>query len=366
MRHSPNTRVVLPRPTAAMLKQFPDAGFQWLLQGTHMLILLLALLRPDLAPLLDLPRASQLSRRAQPDDLRNIENDALYSIPFLPGVPGTHLDVPALVLVEHKALRDPAAPLQALDYLLPTWNRQLPQTHPGDPQAPRFSPAVVLLAYTGKELWPSTPDLHELIVGPPALAPSSSLWQWSHLDLGRLPTHELRRNGTPTAWGLRLTQAEWSDASVYEAAMLETLAGLEAADLARRVEVWRVAWYCVQHLFHRRSDWEYNRLFPVVQQWGQDSKFGFRQGVTTMVRSMAKVREELGEARGEARGEAVMRDALLDLLLGKFGEAAYTMQPSLAQARLDDLAVWIRQAARAQALDEVEIPVPANGTAPSA
>ena len=366
MRHSPVTRVVLPRPTAGMLKQFPDAGFQWLLHGVDMLLVLLRLLRPDLAPLLDVPQASRLPRRARPDDLRNIENDALFSIPFLPGVPGARRDVPALVLVEHKAVRDPAAPLQALDYLLPSWNRQLPQSHPGDPQEPRFSPAAVLLAYTGKEPWPATPDLPELIVGPPALAPSGSLWQWSHLDLGRLPTHELRRIGTPTAWGLRLTQAEWSDPPVYESALLEVLAGVEAADASRRVEAWRVAWYCVQHLYHRRSDWEYNRLFPVVQQWGRDSKFQFRQGVTTMVRSMAMVERELAEARGVARGEAVMREALLDLLLGKFGDAAYTMQPSLAQAHLDDLAVWIRQAARAQALEEVGIPLPANGTAPSA
>ena len=375
MRHSRTARTRLSRPSRTILTRFLDRGFQWLLDSPGCLATVLALQRPDLVPLLDLPRAMREPRSLVPADLRRIENDALYRIPFRPDVPAAYPEVPYLALLDHKGAPDPRTPVQALEYVSPIWFAQAPHGYPGQYPAPRLSPTGIYVIYTGSQPWPTPPDLPALVSGPSLVQPGGSWWQWSHLDLPRLPPDRLRALGTPMSWAFRLTQVEAAGAAVYEAVLREeVLPGLEAAAATEREEVHRVVWYAVQHLYHRRGDTEYSRLMPELAEWSRGSKFHLRQGVQAMLRTMAQIHREegvqigrtegvqIGEQAGLHKGAAALREALSGLLLQKFGGVSGGVQGALEAADLGKLLAWHQRALNATTLDDVGIS--ANGAQP--
>ena len=385
MRRSKVSRTRLLRPSKEIQRDFPDRGFQWLLDSPTCLHTVMRLKRPELLALVDFSRVERRPRLLVPADLSKLENDALYTLPFLSGIPHTDPERPLLGLLEHKAQPDRRAPVQALEYLTPVWSEQAPRRHPGHMEEPHLSPAAVFLIYTGQTPWPDTANLHELIRAPPVLMPGGMPWQWSHLDLARLPPAELYAIGTPMAWAFRLTQVEAGTVAVYAVTLLqEVLPGLEAAPGEAREEVERVLWYVVQHLYHRRSDAEYARLLPQIQDWGKRSKFEFRREIQSMIRSMAKIHQEEGEQRGlqlgeqrglqlgeqrglqlgRGEGESALREALVGLLGQRFGEVSGGIRGALDAADLGRLLAWHQRALNAGTLEDVGIATNGTGAQP--
>ncbi len=362
-------RLRLPTPALEVIRQFPDNGAQWLLETLALLELLLHLLAPDLRARLEPAQAQRVVRTLLPMDLRRRENDALYTVPFRTGVPGTRPDIPALVLVEHKSLPDPATSLQIAQYLLPFWARQAPPFHPGRPERIRLSPPVAFVLYTGREAWVDQRRLEDLFEGPAELVRGGPLGCGLvlFLDLHRFPAQRLEQVGTPVAWALRLLQAEWDGADDYERVFRGLLPGLSPWVADGQAEVWRAVWFAVLHLFHRRSQTEYNRLAPVLVEWAR-SHFGRR--ASTMLNTMARAVEERGIHIGEERGihigeerglhlgrdlgrSAEARDTFIYLLETRFGAVSPAVRARIEQADAGWCRARLARLLTATTLDEV-------------
>ena len=209
----------------------------------------------------------------------------------------------------------------------------------------RLPPLLLLVLYNGVPRWNAETDIHQLI----ALSPDSPLWPWQPqvryhlLDMGAFPLEELRKHVNLATLLFRLERRS----SIEEIKDLtDELLGIfrQLPDstrlkrlfdefVCRAYAEWGVTGSKPEDLQMFRSN-----LFTLGEHWKQEWRAeGRAEGLAE------------GEAKGEARGEAKglvkgKANALVSLLVEKFGALTPSVQDQISTADLATLDTWFKRA----------------------
>ena len=340
-----------PRPAARDLallsvREFPDRGALWLFEDPRQLRELLQILEPALAELIDFTRARRENRSFVPADLRKQESDLIFLVPLR----GTRRqEVWVYVLLEHQSKPDPLMGLRLYLYMGQLWDEQRRGWE--DRRTPlarrRLRPVIPLVYYTGAKRWSTPIGLASLIELPSELERFVPHWETLFLNLRETPPETLTRFASAVGWALRVVQAERAPRRDLEHVLREAMAGIEGLTEEQAGQWLRVAWFFVLLVVNRREE---GSLAELVLAEARQSKFGEREVVTRMGRSIL----EQAEARGEARAK---RAALARVLAARFGRLPDEVERALAAADPERLDGWLERAATAATLAQVGLGV---------
>jgi len=219
----------------------------------------------------------------------------------------------------------------------------------------RLPPLLLLVIYNGKSRWKAATTTGELI----ALSPDSTPWCWQPqvryclLDIGSFPKDELARRSSLVALLFRLEQRH----SPGELKKLVT----EVGDWFRRHEGYErlqalftelVRGSCAINgvsLMGLSNSLEVNKmsLAETIGEWKQE-----------WLAEGAVAGRAVGRAEGRAEGKAEGRlegtaEALILLLVARFGAVAPSWRKRIGEAELATLEQWFKRAIDAPDLDSV-------------
>ncbi|MBB3207325.1 putative transposase/invertase (TIGR01784 family) [Rhodopirellula rubra] len=125
-------------------------------------------------------------------DLREKYSDLLFSVELADSTEGADEQISGdesrranvYFLFEHKSQSDSATVLQLLSYIVRIWEKRRREALP-------LTPVIPLVIYHGEIGWTAARKLADLIEGPEALVPYQASFEFSLLDLNRVPDDEI-------------------------------------------------------------------------------------------------------------------------------------------------------------------------------
>jgi len=218
----------------------------------------------------------------------------------------------------------------------------------------RLPPLLLLVLYNGAQRWNAAPMTSELI----ALSPDSSLWPWQPqvryrlLDVGSFPKDELARRPSLVALLFRLEQPHSPD---EHKAMVNELIGWfrrhPGYERLRGLFTELIRESCVQlgmslsgpgNLLEDKT-----MLVDTFRAW---EKQWFAEGKAEGEAKGKAAGKAEGKAEGKIEGKS---EALITLLVGRFGEVAPSWQERIRGAELVTLEHWFERAIVAPDLPSV-------------
>jgi hypothetical protein len=210
----------------------------------------------------------------------------------------------------------------------------------------RLPPLLLLVLYNGVRRWNAPTETSELI----ALSPDSALWPWQPrsryylLDIGAFPKDELARRSSLAALLFRLEQRHSSE-------KLKELLG----------EV--IGWFRQHEDFERLRGLFAELVREALAELGvkvpvSEDLLEMKSNLSTWAKSwkqqwLAEGRVE-GKVEGLARGKAEGKsEALLCLLVERFGAVAPPWRKRIRSAKLATLDRWFKRAIVARDLSSV-------------
>jgi hypothetical protein len=218
----------------------------------------------------------------------------------------------------------------------------------------RLPPLLLLVLYNGARPWNAPTQTGELI----ALSPDSALWPWQPqsryylLDIGAFPKDKLARRSSLAALLFRLEQGHLPEE--LEELVPEVIGWFRRHEGYGRlrelfVELVRTAVAELGVKVSISEEWE--------EEWQDMRSNLLRLGETWKRQYLAEGKAEglaEGEAKGEAKGKA---EALLCLLVERFGAVAPPWRKRIRGAKLATLDRWFKRAIVARDVSSVfEIP----------
>ena len=354
-----------PTPSAEVIREFNDRGFQWLMEEQNNLRDLLMLFTPELAAHLDFSRVVYEQRLLIPADLRKRERDVLVRLAFVDETSGQRLEVLVYLLVEHQSQTDKWMGLRVLLYMTGVWQQIL---HKWDaertPEAKRVLPPIIpMVFYTGKTAWTEPISLEPVAPVPDLLRTFLPSWQTLLLSLSDLSLETLRRQTSGLAEALKVWQAEDAPFEALEARFDEALLGLQSLEADAPAEWTRALWFLVLLSYHRRSREDYERLMEHLTEHAQSVR-DHTEEVAQMAMTMAeyhiaegeKIGRDEGEKLGREEGEKMgavntLRANVAAVLANRFGDLPAEVLERIGAADRDHLDRWFHQALTAPSIE---------------
>ncbi|MCA1596749.1 MAG: Rpn family recombination-promoting nuclease/putative transposase [Chloroflexi bacterium] len=333
----------------SIVREFPDRGAQWLLESSENARGFLLEVAGDIASRLDFSRVEHIPTRFIPDDLRKLEADILFRIPYHALDGPAEQEVFIYILIEHQSRHDPSMGFRLLLYMVNIWDRQRRQWLARDVPVDqwRFLPILPIVFYTGSEKWETPLSVKTLMDLPGEMEQFIPAFDALLLRLKETSPEELTKSGHPFGYLLRVMQkedaAEGALAEAIENAV-DYLAGM-AED---QQEAWEKAIYYLYLLVHhRRNPEEGERLKEKIAE--RVSANRGRKAGEEMAETLAQQLMEQGEKRGILKGIVQEKqEALLRLMAEKFGpapaETARRVRRLRSTATLDQLLIRVLHA----------------------
>jgi hypothetical protein len=343
------------RPSREVIHEFNDRGTLWLLEDPQNVRGLLQILEPALAEDLDFGRAARVNRSLIPADLRKLESDLIYDVPYRAEESG---EVWVYVLLEHQSQPDRSMGLRLYLYMGEMWDSMRRAWEDANVPAEErhLRPIIPIVFYTGEHRWTSPIGLASMMALPRQLGRFAPEWETLLLPLHQTSPETLIRHASAVGWAMRALQAQRAPFSEMERVLGEAMTGLEGLSEEQTGQWLRAAWYLTLLMFHRRGEQE---LIELVQERARQSKFHVREEIVNVGATLAEIERKRGEARGRALGEAEgRRQALVTVLTRRFGALPEEVEAAVAAADAATLDAWLAAAATAAALSDVGIVLP--------
>lgn len=304
---------------------------------THAIEELRAVLPPEVAAALDLPRLELVSGASFVDEaLAERQVDLLYTVPLSEGDQAAFV----YVLFEHQSSVDPRMPARLLVYMARIWDQWMREHASG--ALPPIVPVVLHHSSTG---WTRSTRFADLLAIPatlrPALTPHLPDFTFLLDDLTRHTEEELHARAATAALRLVLSamrlgrDGQPAELSRWAALLLQTLAepdGLRAFEALLR------------YLVAVRDD----DFIDVLVKATNDTD------VETIAMTYKDRLIEQGRQQGEKQGRAHgARRVLAKQLQLKFGSLDESTEKRLQAATLEQLEGWSERVLTAETLDAV-------------
>lgn len=341
------------------LRNFPDAAMRWILESPANVRGLLLAVAPEIADRIAYGRLRALPRTFIQTSFREREADLVLRAPYRARDGSPEREVWIYLLLEHQSSRDPLLPFRLLFYMVQLWEaerREQEEAKVPDGQQ-RLSPILPVVVYTGRREWDRLGSLAELCDTPPELGGFLPRFDCVFFNVGTAGPERLEAGGDPFGGLLRLLHDEAAPAAVFKAVVEDAcrrFRGLQATGDPERW--WRLTWFVVGLILHRRPSDEQAPLLEVVRQAIGDAEI--MREVEVMAKTYAEdliergmaigaERErELGKELGLELGKEIgrthaKRETLLELMRLKFGPLPAEVEARVAGlsdiARLDEL-----------------------------
>src|SRR5205823_5047806 len=109
----------------------------------------------------------------------------------------------------------------------------------------RLRPVIPLVLYTGRETWPTSLRLADLMEAPPALERFVPGWETLFLNLHGTSPETLTRMATAVGYALRVLQAEHAPKAELQQVLADALVGMEGLSEEQAGQWLRAAWYLI-------------------------------------------------------------------------------------------------------------------------
>lgn len=328
------------------IEHFPDRSARWLFEDPENVRGLLEIVSGELVERIEFSQITQLKRSFIRDDLRELESDLVFSVPFR-SVPKTE-ELLLYILIEHQSTVDSTMAFRLLFYMTQIWDSQRREWDSNNvPKSEwRFRPILPIVFYTGAQEWNAPLNL-DVIMDTPAVL-SRFVPNFESLFLGVKHTDEadLTKTDHPFGWLLTVMQKEHAEKEALTSALMATMSRINALNPNQAQQRRRAILYLLLLILHRRPVEEHGELRTLVQQQVQQPID--REEVETMAQTMA---EHLIE-RGETRAKQVAVVKLLRLRFHSVPDSVTNEISSIQSlSRLDSL---FEKAATAKTLDEID------------
>ncbi len=282
------------------------------------------------------------------EGLRLHQTDALFRAELLDGGPAW-----IYFLVEHKAERDPWAPLQMARYVLRIWD-----WHAGQPDArPGILPPVIpLLVHHGRGPWTGPLSVLDMVEAPSPAAEFAKSLSCVLFDLGQTKTMDLPED--PEIRSVLAALKHARDRPVPRDVLRMILSGpLDGTELELQLAVYVSRTYDLDRDMleaalrdARPERWE-NLMGTVADELVREQKAAWIAVGEARGELKGKIR---GEARGQARGEAKAKaETFLRLARLKFGDIPETRDQQVRATPTATVDRWLDALFLADSLDAV-------------
>jgi len=336
-----------------VIREFSDRSTLWLLEDPANLRDLLRILEPGVADCLEFDRAQRVNRSFIQADLRKRESDLIFRIPVRLD-DEAESDVWVYILLEHQSAPDRELPLRLLRYMTQLWDLQRREWNDRNlPISERLlSPVVPLVLYTGTQGWSRPLRLADLLAGPEALLRFAPDWETLRLNLHETTPELLTGVNTAIGWALEVMRTERAPPELLRQTLAEAFHGLEALTEEQAGQWFRVVWYFLLLIFHRREPSECTELDATIWNELRRSKFREEEEVARMSMTMAEFVREQGRVEGEACG---LRRGLIVSLESKFGPLPPSALSTIDRAGEEELLTWMQRVNIADSLAAVGV-----------
>ena len=340
------------------IEHFPDRSTRWLFEDPENVRGLLEIIIGDLVEQIDFDQIVQHKRSFVRDDLRELEPDLVFSVPFRSDPKSDGLLI--YILIEHQSAVDPIMAFRFLFYITQIWDSQRRQWESENvPKGEwRFRPILPIVFYTGDRKWNAPLDLGVMMDVPEALSRIGPKFEPLLLDVKHTNDAELTKTDHPFGWLLTVMRKENATKEELTNALIETMSRINALDPEQAVRRRRAFLYLLLLVMHRRPVDEHGELRALVDQSIQQPED--RKEVGRVSQTMVEHLIESGEIRGEKRGleqgaTRAKREAVLTLLQLRFGSVPESLMREISSmrsiARLDSL---FEKAVAAETIDEID------------
>ena len=285
-------------PVPPAIREFNDRGVKWLLESPDNAEALLAVVAPDLAPLLNFSQARLEPTSQIADSLRKQEADVIFSVPLRKPRRGAPAEVRVYLLIEHQSTPDRLILLRVLFYMVGVWQQQYREwlLRKGRRQKLKLVPFIPLVFYTGAAPWGRPLSLAELMNLPPELARFVPTSEVLFLNLKETPAETLVAGGHPLGWLLRVMQKAEGNAGELEAALGESLEQLGRLPTEQRGVLGKLLRFLMMLVYYKREPGEARELAERVDAVAREAK------VEEMGRTFYQEAVEEGRREGRQDG----------------------------------------------------------------
>ena len=255
-------------PSNIRIVHFSDKSIRRLLQDPEFVRGLVAIIAPELVPLLDFSRGAQHNRSFISDALRERESDVLLRVPFQEATDSEELLI--YILIEHQSTVDPTMGFRLLSYMMEIWQEQwrLLQSETGERR--RLDPILPIVFYTGEGQWTSPLSLTTIMEVPEVLARFVPTFDTLFLGVNAVAPEILTQQGHPFGWLLSVLQKEKAGKSEISEALVAAVSALSELDETQASQVRQALLYFIQLIVHRRSADEREDLIEVIKRHSRD------------------------------------------------------------------------------------------------
>ena len=318
---------------------------------------LVAIIAPELVPLLDFSRGEQQNRSFISDALRERESDVLLRVPFQEAPESEELLI--YILIEHQSTVDPTMGFRLLSYMMEIWQEQWRMLQSGTRERRRLDPILPIVFYTGDGQWTSPLSLATIMEVPEVLARFVPTFDTLFLGVKEVDQEVLTKPGHPFGWLLSVLQKEKAGKSEISEALVSAVSALSELDETQASRVRQVLLYFIQLIVHRRSAEEREDLIELIRQHSRDES-----EVIIMAQTTAELLIEQGKAEGKAEGiiegkaEGIIegkKAVILQFLQLRFQNVPETLTERITSIEtLSHLDTFLEQAMTAQSLDDIQ------------
>ena len=282
-------------PADIRIVHFSDRSIRRLLQDPEFVRGLVAIIAPELLPLLDFSRGAQQNRSFISDALRERESDVLLRVPFQ-GTPDSE-ELLIYILIEHQSTVDPTMGFRLLSYMMEIWQEQWRMLQAGTGERWRLDPILPIVFYTGDGRWTSPLSLTTLMEVPEVLARFVPTFDPLFLGVKEVDQEVLTAPGHPFGWLLSVLQKENAGKSEISEALVAAVSALSQLDETQGSQVRQALLYFIQLILHRRSADEREDLIELIKRNSRDES-----EVAIMAQTTADLLIEQGREQGIQQG----------------------------------------------------------------
>ena len=255
-------------PSNIRIVHFSDKSIRRLLQDPEFVRGLVAIIAPELVPLLDFSRGAQHNRSFISDALRERESDVLLRVPFQEATDSEELLI--YILIEHQSTVDPTMGFRLLSYMMEIWQEQWRMLQSGTGERRRLDPILPIVFYTGDGQWTSPLSLTTIMEVPEVLARFVPTFDTLFLGVNAVAPEILTQQGHPFGWLLSVLQKEKAGKSEISEALVAAVSALSELDETQASQVRQALLYFIQLIVHRRSADEREDLIEVIKRHSRD------------------------------------------------------------------------------------------------
>ena len=353
------------------IEHFPDKSARWLFEDKEFVRGLVEIIDDGLAEFIDFSQIVQVNRSYIFDDLRELESDMVFRVPFR-----SESDIDELliyILIEHQSTVDPIMGFRVLYYMMQIWDSQRREWElESVPKSRwRFNPIVPIVFYTGDQRWTTPLTLNAIMDIPDALSRFVPKIDPLFISVKETDESKLTHTGHPLGWVLTVLQQEGATVEALSETLIEALSHINTLDEASARQRRRAISYLLllilnrrsleehpeltnlfeQHVVHESDREETERMAQTIVQ--HHFERGIEQGIERGIEQGRTQGIEQGKEQGSIK---VKQSTVLKVLHLRFNTVPELIADNISlirsQSRLDSL---LEQAVSAKTLDEIDL-----------